>query len=378
MTEWLLKASLLILCFGAVRLLGHRWLLARLGATSLYSLWLVLPILVLAVTLPQNWWPLSDLASSWRLVVTTQQELVGLATQANAAGLSTIWTVGFVAALVTFVLRWPRVRRYWRSGQLRVARTAAGNSPALTGILRPTLLLPRDFSQRFDAQQRHLILQHEQQHWRRGDTVVNVLAYLFCLIFWFHPVAWLCYRRFRIDQELACDALVLAQVSPLQRVRYGQTLLMVAATASKGTHYDPYVYRYGAKQAMKERIQQLNLMKPMRYWPLLTASLVGLTLLSAWHSPALATDKEQKAASPIVQVSPSYPAEAAAKGVEGEVTMRFNIDAEGKVNDIEVIESRPVGVFDEAAIAALKKWRYHPDVAGNGHQVALAFQLTKN
>lgn len=378
MTEWLLKASLVILCFGMARLMAHRWLLPRLGATSLYSLWLVLPILVLAVTLPQNWGPLADWTSSWRLVVTTQQELVDLSTQANAAGVSTIWLVGFVAAFVTFVLRWPRVQRFWRSGQLRVARIAAGSSPALTGILRPTLLLPRDFSQRFDAQQRHLILQHEQQHWRRGDTVVNVIAYLFCLIFWFHPVAWLCYRRFRIDQELACDALVLAQVSPPQRVRYGHTLLMVAATASRGTYHDPYVYRYGAKQAMKERIQQLNLIKPMRYWPLLTASLVGLTLLSVWHSPALATDKEQKVASPIVQVSPSYPAEAAAKGVEGEVTMRFNIDTEGKVNDIEVIESRPAGVFDEAAIAALKKWRYHPDVAGNGHKVALAFQLANN
>lgn len=378
MIEWLSEASLVLLVVGTVRLLGHRWLLQKLGAISLYSLWAVVPVLLLAMLLPQSWWPLADTISSLRFIIEAQQPFENLAVPAQNKVVGTIWLVGFVLALGGFLLRWPRVNQYWQCGNLRIVRTAPKGSPAIAGVLRPTLFLPADFSQRFDAQQRRLILKHEQHHWRRGDTVANVFAYLLCMIFWFHPVAWLCYRRFRCDQELACDAVILAQVSPPQRVRYGHTLLQVAATTSTRVQLDPYLYHYGAKQAMKERIQQLNSTRPLRYWPLLSALALGLALLTVWQAPVLAEVKNDAQATPIVRISPSYPIEAAEQGIEGQVSLRFTITDHGKVADVEVLDSTPSGTFDEAALAALQKWRYDPKFAGSGHEVALAFQLAKD
>ncbi|RUO53621.1 TonB family protein [Pseudidiomarina homiensis] len=378
MIEWLSEASLVLVVVGALRLVGHRWLLQKLGAVSLYSLWAVVPILLLAVLLPQSWWPFADAISSLRFVIDPSQQFENLTVPAPTNVLSIIWSAGFVLALSAFLLRWPRVNQYWRCGNLRIVRIASGGGPAIAGVLRPTLFLPADFSQRFDAQQRRLILKHEQHHWRRGDTVANIVAFILCMIFWFHPVAWLCYRRFRCDQELACDAVILAQVSPPQRVRYGHTLLQVAATTSTRVQLDPYLYHYGAKQAMKERIQQLTSTQPLRYWPLLSALALGLALLSVWQASALAEVKSDAQATPIIRVSPSYPMEAAEQGIEGQVTLRFTITDDGKVADIEVVDATPAGTFDAAAVAALQKWRYDPRFAGSGHEVALAFQLAKD
>lgn len=378
MIEWLSEASVVLTVVGVLRLIGHRWLLQKLGAVSLYSLWAVVPILLLAVLLPQSWWPLPDAISSLRFVIDAQQPFENLAVSVQSNVVSIIWLAGFVLAFGAFMLRWPRVNQYWQCGSLRIVRTAAGGSPAIAGVLRPTLFLPADFSQRFDAQQRRLILKHEQHHWRRGDTVANMFAYILCMIFWFHPVAWLCYRRFRCDQELACDAVILAQVSSPQRVRYGHTLLQVAATTSTRAQLDPYLYHYGAKQAMKERIQQLNLTQPLRYWPLLSVLALGLVLLSIWQAPVLANENSNAQATPIIRVNPSYPREAAEQGIEGQVSLRFTITDDGKVTDIEVVDAEPAGTFDTAAVAALQKWRYDPSFAGSGHEVALAFQLAKD
>jgi protein TonB len=42
------------------------------------------------------------------------------------------------------------------------------------------------------------------------------------------------------------------------------------------------------------------------------------------------------------------------------VVVRFNITESGKVADVEVVESSPSGVFDNAAQSAVRKWVYEP------------------
>jgi TonB family protein len=65
--------------------------------------------------------------------------------------------------------------------------------------------------------------------------------------------------------------------------------------------------------------------------------------------------------SPLIQVSPTYPPAALAAGTEGYVEVRFKVDLEGMVTEPEVVASEPAGVFDDAAIAAVSRWRFtHP------------------
>ena len=59
-------------------------------------------------------------------------------------------------------------------------------------------------------------------------------------------------------------------------------------------------------------------------------------------------------------VEPDYPRELAARGVEGWVELEFLLDAKGEVESVRIIASEPAGVFDEAALQAVRRWRFKP------------------
>ena len=64
---------------------------------------------------------------------------------------------------------------------------------------------------------------------------------------------------------------------------------------------------------------------------------------------------------PLIQVAPAWPAGAQARS--GEVTVELNVSADGVVTQARVLESKPRGVFDQAALDAVKRWRYAPGEA---------------
>lgn len=62
----------------------------------------------------------------------------------------------------------------------------------------------------------------------------------------------------------------------------------------------------------------------------------------------------------ISRATPRYPRQLIRRGIEGEVTLRFDLNNNGEVVNIRVIESQPSGVFDRAATDALIRFRYEP------------------
>ncbi len=58
-----------------------------------------------------------------------------------------------------------------------------------------------------------------------------------------------------------------------------------------------------------------------------------------------------------------YPAEAKDKKVEGYVRVAYDVSADGSVTNVRVVDSDPPGVFDEAAVAAVRGWRFHPAIS---------------
>ena len=77
----------------------------------------------------------------------------------------------------------------------------------------------------------------------------------------------------------------------------------------------------------------------------------------------------------------NYPRKALRKGQEGYVVIEFDIDTDGAVLDPYVIESEPAGVFERAAIKAVRKWLYQAptyngvSVKVNNVQVKVGFNL---
>jgi TonB family protein len=62
----------------------------------------------------------------------------------------------------------------------------------------------------------------------------------------------------------------------------------------------------------------------------------------------------------VDRVAPVYPVDAARDGIEGWVDVEFVIDVMGQPRDFEVVGAEPKGRFEDAALAALSKYRYRP------------------
>lgn len=65
-------------------------------------------------------------------------------------------------------------------------------------------------------------------------------------------------------------------------------------------------------------------------------------------------------AMPLNQVDVVYPETALAAGTRGVVTLRLLIDHEGSLRDASVTDSRPAGVFENAALEAVMALRFRP------------------
>lgn len=89
-----------------------------------------------------------------------------------------------------------------------------------------------------------------------------------------------------------------------------------------------------------------------------------------------------RGALPLVRVEPQYPPQAARRGLEGWVQLRFNVSTTGSVKDAVVVKSSS-SLFDRAAIQAVNKWKYQPQMQGGTAmetrdiEVVLRFELEK-
>ena len=112
--------------------------------------------------------------------------------------------------------------------RVRVASTAAVDTPSLHGWLRPTLLLPHDFLDSFSRAQLRYVVLHELAHVRRADVLVSWMATAASALHWFNPLVRLAVSRMFEERELACDALALAALRADERPAYGGTVLAIA------------------------------------------------------------------------------------------------------------------------------------------------------
>ena len=65
---------------------------------------------------------------------------------------------------------------------------------------------------------------------------------------------------------------------------------------------------------------------------------------------------------PILTPAPEYPQRALARGIEGWVLVSFTISETGAVVEPKVVDAEPRGVFDAAALRAVLRYRYRPQL----------------
>lgn len=65
---------------------------------------------------------------------------------------------------------------------------------------------------------------------------------------------------------------------------------------------------------------------------------------------------------PLVRIPADYPRRALLNEIEGFVVLRFIVTETGSVADPEILRSEPPGVFDSAALRAVRRWKYQPQI----------------
>jgi len=63
---------------------------------------------------------------------------------------------------------------------------------------------------------------------------------------------------------------------------------------------------------------------------------------------------------PLVEVQPRYPERAKSRKIEGYVVVRLVISKEGTVEDVEIIDAKPKGLFEREVQRAAYRYRFKP------------------
>ena len=99
-------------------------------------------------------------------------------------------------------------------------------SPAVAGVLVPTLILPLSLTTMLTPDQIRMVLLHELAHIRRGDYLANLFQLFAESLLFFNPAVWWISRQLRVEREACCDATAIGlSGAPAE---YAQTLLTVA------------------------------------------------------------------------------------------------------------------------------------------------------
>jgi beta-lactamase regulating signal transducer with metallopeptidase domain len=172
--------------------------------------------------------------------------------------LRAIWLIGSVSLFLRIITAMWRMRSmrataiHWTSGDALVAGLArdAGVSrsivtllredaraPLTMGIVRPAIVLPTD-AQTWTESDLSRALVHEIEHIRRNDWGVHMLARVVCAAYWFHPLAWVAWRRLRLDSERACDDGVLRRADG---TAYAEQLLLLARRLNTRSAVGPFM-----------------------------------------------------------------------------------------------------------------------------------------
>src|SRR5215468_3735401 len=162
----------------------------------------------------------------------------------------TVWLAGallLLARLAVDLRRLYRTRRegllwmesrdlmQWLAGECGVRRKVevllhdGVPGPLTCGIWRPAILLPDEACEWNEVDLRRALV-HELEHVRRGDWAIQLAARATCVLYWFHPLVWVAFRRLSLEAERAADDAV---VRTAEHTEYAEQLVLLARRLSK-------------------------------------------------------------------------------------------------------------------------------------------------
>lgn len=402
MTDTLLR-MLACATFGLLLVLLLRRPARRVfGVGPAFTLWLMPAMLALAPLLPQRLAPAAMVVLPGMMVTPHMAVTAAPATTMHwAAWLVALWLAGASIGLLRLAVHYVRllsgVRTASREWVLELTRLAPVADPrrvrmhragpaVLWALPRALILLPEDFLTRFgNTASRELVLGHELTHVRRGDAWWSLAMEIATSLLWFHPLAWIARSRFRLDQELACDAASL-RAAPGHAAGYARALLDSVAVQPV-----PALIPWLAEPQLKERIAMLTRIPPgsLRQragFVAIAAVLVGGLYVAGGQTPVhAAAQVSADSTPPMVDVTwknehpPTYPIAAIRNNEQGMVVLDVSISAAGEVTGVRVDprDTTAPASLQDAAAAAARGWKFRAG-AKHGKPVAGVVRLPVN
>ncbi|MFC6841907.1 TonB family protein [Xanthomonas theicola] len=392
------------------------------GAGIAYALWSAVPLAMLAWRCAPGAVGAGDAAG----LVGVAQGMDGAAAAMSMADdpvalwMAALWMLGAAAMAATL---WRQQRRYRRSlGRLSqgaddvLYAQHALHGPLVLGAWRPRVVVPMDFAPRYRAAQSELVLARECMHIARGDTRCNLLLAALRCVHWFDPLLHWAAARFRFDQELACDAAVLAR-HPGSRRSYAEAMLQTqldAIALPVGCHWQAgrtLRHRIGMLQrpAVRGRRRRAGIVLAtttavcggVAAWPLQplqasalagsdiapalstaqarntgplagTASALGvapaggqkrlpMAIAAAAGAASASAKRATTSATSLFMPPPAYPPDALREGVSGKLALLVSVDEAGTASDVQLLgHGSGNAALDQSAITTARQWRFVP------------------
>ncbi|MCO4092148.1 MAG: hypothetical protein HEQ34_09380 [Sphingorhabdus sp.] len=277
MGAWLFDTFVVTSMLMLLVLLLRRPVARHFGPSVAYALWCIPAARVFMPSLEGA--PAPNLESGTALQDNVRDAIfAGIATPENTASATsqmanmpsvdytvlglTLWLGGATLFFIIQMIRYTSMRDELLSEATEIANIngisvvasdqVAG--PLAFGLFKRYIAVPQDFTKSYSAEERELAIAHEMAHHRSGDLFANLAAFILLCLSWFNPVAWLSWNAFRIDQEAACDARVLAGKDTQDRVIYGRVL---ARTAFDGV--PAFATALNSPKTIIERLRRLNM-----------------------------------------------------------------------------------------------------------------------
>lgn len=121
-------------------------------------------------------------------------------------------------------------------------------SPAVGGMYRTHICLPRGIERLLSGRELDAVLLHEVTHAKRRDNLLRLIHEFAQCMLWFHPLLWLTGGRLALYRELSCDESVLS-------ANCGRFL--VSALAKLARPESSFVLRSAAISLVSRRLNRL-------------------------------------------------------------------------------------------------------------------------
>lgn len=178
----------------------------------------------------------------------------------------------------------------------RAFENDAVDTPMLTGLARPVLLVPPQLAQSPALEE---MLLHELMHARHGDVGYKLVLLAARAVHWYNPLVWLLVRKAGQDVEFACDEAVLQLPGAPAPQAYGGALLAAVPPQRPAALSAQFS---GGKAALQRRFAAIFDKRPKRGGkPVLAAVLLVAALCASLAACEVAAQPVKEAVSEAAQ-----------------------------------------------------------------------------